>query len=36
MVWGMGLNAAPEAVSIPYMKGIKGGGRMNPGVNSWI
>jgi hypothetical protein len=36
MVWGMGLSAAPEAVSIPYMKGLKGRGSMNLGVTSWI
>ena len=33
-VWGLGLSAAPESLSI--MKESRGGGNMNIGVTSWI
>lgn len=36
LVWGLGLSAAPEAISFPFMKESKTGSSMNVGVTSWI
>jgi hypothetical protein len=35
-VWGLGLSAAPESLTIPAMRGVNGGGSMNVGVTSWV
>ena len=35
-VWGLGVSAAPESLTILVMKGVNGGGSMNLGVTSWV
>lgn len=36
MAWGLGLSAAPESISFPFMKDMRGSGTANLGVTSWI
>ncbi|MGY4538122.1 RHS repeat-associated protein [Mucilaginibacter sp. UYNi724] len=35
-VWGLGLSASPESLTIPAMNGVNGSGSMNLGATSWV